>query len=493
MVGAMERFRKVKSGGATDGMVLALACVAQFMVVLDVSIVNVALPQIGRELHYSSVGLQWVVNAYVLTFAGFLLLGGRAADLFGRKKVFIGGLVLFSAASLAGGLAQTAGQLTAARAIQGLGGAILSPATLTIITTTFNDGHSRTRAIGIWSSVAGAGGATGAVFGGILTGYLGWRWVLFVNVPIGVAAIALTAAVLTEARRPSAGKLDIAGAITATGGLALLVYAIVSTDTHPWGSGRTISLLVAAAAILGLFVLIQARFASAPLMPLSLFRSRALSAANLTMLLLGACFFSMWYFLTLYMQVVHGFGPLKAGLLFLPMGLAIIAGAQVSIRLIGLLGAPRVLGVGLLLATAGFVWIAQLHASSTYLAGVLPGTLMTSFGVGLSFTPLAQTATSGVPFQMAGLASGLLNTSRQVGGSIGLAALATLATARTHVVIHSTPVKQALTTGYDRAFITASIVTLVALGVSLAIPRTRPPATETRTVRDFNPAAAPAD
>ncbi|HEX6392157.1 MAG TPA: MFS transporter [Acidimicrobiales bacterium] len=489
----MQRLRMLKAGQATDGMVLALACVAQFMVVLDVSIVNVALPQIGRELHYSSVGLQWVVNAYVLTFAGFLLLGGRAADLFGRKRVFIAGLGLFSLASLAGGLAQTAGELTVARAVQGLGGAILSPATLTIITTTFTDGQSRTRAIGIWSSVAGAGGATGAVFGGILTGYLGWRWVLFVNVPIGAVAIALSALVLTEARRPAAGKLDIAGAITVTGGLALLVYAIVSTDTHPWGSGRTILLLVAAAVILGLFVLIEARGASAPLMPLSLFKSRSLSVANLTMLLLGACFFSMWYFLTLYLQEVHGYSPLKAGLLFLPMGLAIIAGAQGSIRLISRLGAPRVLTLGLVLVAVGFVWIAQLNASSMYLSGVLPGTLMTSFGVGLSFTPLAQTATSGVPMQMAGLASGLLNTSRQVGGSIGLAALATVATARTHAVIHSTSVKQALTSGYDRAFLTASIVTLVALAASFFIPRTHPVVPEAAPALSLEPATAPAD
>lgn len=493
MVGGVQRLRMLKAGQATDGMVLALACVAQFMVVLDVSIVNVALPQIGRELHYSSVGLQWVVNAYVLTFAGFLLLGGRAADLFGRKRVFIAGLGLFSLASLAGGLAQTAGELTVARAVQGLGGAILSPATLTIITTTFTDGQSRTRAIGIWSSVAGAGGATGAVFGGILTGYLGWRWVLFVNVPIGAVAIALSALVLTEARRPAAGKLDIAGAITVTGGLALLVYAIVSTDTHPWGSGRTILLLVAAAVILGLFVLIEARGASAPLMPLSLFKSRSLSVANLTMLLLGACFFSMWYFLTLYLQEVHGYSPLKAGLLFLPMGLAIIAGAQGSIRLISRLGAPRVLTLGLVLVAVGFVWIAQLNASSMYLSGVLPGTLMTSFGVGLSFTPLAQTATSGVPMQMAGLASGLLNTSRQVGGSIGLAALATVATARTHAVIHSTSVKQALTSGYDRAFLTASIVTLVALAASFFIPRTHPVVPEAAPALSLEPATAPAD
>ena len=493
MVVGVQKLRDLRRSGATDGILLALACVAQFMVVLDVSIVNVALPQIGRELHFSSVGLQWVVNAYVLTFAGFLLLGGRAADLFGRKRVFIVGLAVFSLASLAGGFAQTAAQLTVARAVQGLGGAILSPATLTIITTTFNDGQSRTRAIGIWSSVAGAGGATGALFGGILTGYLNWRWVLFVNVPIGAAAIALSAVVLTEARRPSSGKLDIAGAVTATGGLALLVYAIVSTDTHPWGSARTIGLLAGAAALLGLFVFIEARVASDPLVPLSVFRLRSLTAANLTMLLLGACFFSMWYFLTLYLQEVHGYGPLKAGLLFLPMGLAIVAGAQASIRLIRRFGAQRVLMSGLLLAVGGFLWLSHVTASSSYLAGVFPGAVCTSFGVGLSFTPLAQTATSGVPMQMAGLASGLLNTSRQVGGSIGLAALATLAIARTHAVGHTLSVKQALTSGYDRAFLTAAVVTLVALAVAFALPRVRGVRPAAETVTELEPTAATAE
>jgi EmrB/QacA subfamily drug resistance transporter len=456
---------------STDAALLTLACVAQFMVVLDVSIVNVALPQIGRDLHYSPVGLQWVVNAYVLTFAGFLLLGGRAADLFGRRRVFLIGLALFSVASLLGGLAQTSAELTAARAAQGLGGAILSPATLTIITTTFTDGASRTRALGIWSSVAGAGGATGAVFGGILTGYLNWRWVLFVNVPIGAAAIAFTVVLLTEARRPTASKLDVAGAVTATGGLALLVYAIVSTDTHPWGSARTILLLLVGVALLGLFVLIEARLASAPLMPLSLFRSRSLAAANITMTLLGAVFFSMWYFLTLYLQDVHRYGPLKAGLLFLPMGLAIIAGAQTSIRLVGRLGAGRVLIIGLILVIGGFVWIAQLQASSTYLGGVLPGTLLTSFGVGLSFTPLASAATAGVPFQLAGLASGVLNTSRQVGGSIGLAALATLATARGKDAARTTSTAKALTSGYDHAFLVAAGIAFVALVAATALPR----------------------
>ncbi|HVA73202.1 MAG TPA: MFS transporter [Acidimicrobiales bacterium] len=479
---------RLRSRHGSDNTVLALACLAQFMVVLDVSIVNVALPPIGRELHYSSIGLQWVVNAYVLTFAGFLLLGGRAADIFGRKKVFLAGLGVFTLASLAAGIAQTSGELTAARAVQGLGGAILSPATLTIITTTFKDGLSRTKALGIWSSVGGAGGAAGAIFGGLLTGYLNWRWVFFVNLPIGALAVVLTILVLTEERRLAGGRLDIAGAVTATGGLALLVYAIVSTDTHPWGSARTILLLAAAAALIGVFVFIQVRVASAPLMPLSLFRSRALSVANLTMLVVGACFFSMWYFLTLYLQVVHGYGPLKAGLLFVPMAAAIVVGAQSSIRLVGRFGPPAVLIGGLVLAAGGYLWIAQLHASSSYVLGVLPGTLLTSLGMGLSFTPLAQTATGGVPVHMAGLASGLLNTSRQVGGSIGLAALATIASSRAAQEAHSRGVKQALTSGYDRAFLVAAVLSLVGVAVASLIPRVRSRQPDSQPEPAFTPA-----
>lgn len=487
----VSRIRWLRRDGSTDGMVLALACLAQFMVILDVSIVNVALPPISRELHYSSVGLQWVVNAYVLTFAGFLLLGGRAADIFGRKKVFLAGLAIFTLSSLAAGLAQSSAQLTTARAIQGLGGAVLSPATLTIITTTFKDGQARTRALGIWSSVGGAGGATGALFGGLLTGYLNWRWVFFVNLPIGAVALAMTVLVLTEERKLDGGRLDIAGAVTATGGLALLVYAIVSTDSHPWGSARTIGLLLAAAALLGVFVLVQAKVASYPLMPLSLFRSRPLSLANLAMFLVGAGFFAMWFFLTLYLQVVHGYSPLKAGLLFIPMGLVIIVGAQASIRLVGRFGPSRVLMAGLAVAAGGFFWMAQLDSSSSYVAGVLPGTVLTSLSLGLSFTPLAQIATSGVAPQMAGLASGLLNTSRQVGGSIGLAALATVAAARTKDLAHASTFKQALTSGYDRAFLVAAVLMLAGAVVAAAIPRVRRPAADLGSEPEV--AFAPAD
>jgi EmrB/QacA subfamily drug resistance transporter len=455
-----------------DGLILAIACVAQFMVVLDVSIVNVALPSIQNDLHYSPTGLQWVVNAYVLTFAGFLLLGGRTADLFGRKRVFLAGLALFSLASLLGGLAQNSGELTAARAAQGLGGAVLSPATLTIIMTTFTEGEGRHRALGAWSAVAGLGGAFGAILGGVLTSYLSWRWVLFVNIPIGAALGFAALTVLPERRRPDAARnLDVAGAILVTAGLATLVYAIVGTDVHPWGSTRTLSLLGIAAVLLIVFLAWQ-RVAREPLMPLSLFTSRWVSTANAVMLLLGVVFFSMWYFLSLYLQEVHGYGALKAGLLFLPMSAGIIVGAQFAGRVLAKVGPRRLLFAGLVLATAGFAWIAQVHATSSYVGGLLGGTLLISLGTGLSFAPLATAATTGVHWTQAGLASGVLNTSRQVGGSIGLAALATIATDRTNTYVGSGPLAHAsaLTAGYDRAFTVAAVITAVSALAALMIP-----------------------
>jgi EmrB/QacA subfamily drug resistance transporter len=463
-----------------DGVVLALVCVAQFMVVLDVSIVNIALPSIGHDLRYSATGLQWVVNAYVLTFAGFLLLGGRAADLFGRRRVFIGGLALFSLASLLGGFAQTSAELTAARALQGLGGAVLSPATLTIIMTTFREGAARNRALGLWSAMAGAGGAFGVILGGVLTDYLSWRWVLFVNVPIGAGAMLGAFAALSEGRRSDAERsLDIAGSLTATAGLGVLVYGIVGTATHPWGSLRTILLLAIAAVLLVAFVVVEARFARAPLMPLSLFRSRWVTGANITMLLTGIAFFSMWYFLSLYLQDVQRYGPLKAGLLFLPTSAAIIVGSQISSRAVTRFGARPVLFTGLVIGAGGFLWLSQLSATSSYVGGVLGGAVMTTFGIGLAFTPLAAAATTGVPWHQAGLASGVLNTSRQVGGSIGLAALATVATDHTNHLIAAahgaqTAIPAALTSGFDRAFATGAVIIAVAAVVGITLlPRVR--------------------
>ena len=471
-----------------DGLILALACVAQFMVVLDVSIVNVALPSIGRELHYSATGLQWVVNAYVLTFAGFLLLGGRAADLFGRRRVFVAGLALFTVASLAGGAAQTAGWLTAARAVQGIGGALLSPATLTIIVTTFPPDR-RARALGIWSAVAGAGGAAGSILGGILTSTLSWRWVLFVNIPIGVIATIAALAWLTEAARsgPEAGpgaapgvtpaaaprrRLDVAGAITVTAGLGVLIYAIVGTESHPWGSAQTIALLAAAAVLLAAFAVIEVRLAPVPLVPLELFRSRSVSAGNAVMFLVGAAFFSMWYFLSLFLQNVLGYSALRAGTAFVPMAVMIIVGAQASSRLLPRIGVRPLLMTGTLLAAAGFAWLSQIDPHASYWGQVFGPGCIIALALGVLFTPLAAAATTGVPPHQAGLASGVLNTSRQVGGSLGLAILATVATDRT-AALAGLGQRAALSSGYARAFELAAVVSLLAFAASLAIPPIR--------------------
>jgi EmrB/QacA subfamily drug resistance transporter len=405
---------------AHDGLILAIACVAQFMVVLDVSIVTVALPSIGRDLHYSATGLQWVVNAYVLTFAGFLLLGGRAADLFGQRRVYLSGMALFTVASLAGGIATDSAWLTAARAVQGIAGAVLSPATLTIIITTFS-ADRRARALGIWSAVAGAGGAAGSILGGVLTSALSWRWVLFVNIPIGVAAVVATLAWLPESRdragRGAAARLDVAGAVAVTAGLGALIYAIIGTGTHPWGSARTLSLLGAAAVLLAVFAIIELRLARTPLMPFGLFRSRSLSGSNLVMFLVGAAFFSMWYFLSLYLQNVLGASALKTGLAFLPMGVTIMIGAQASSRILPRTGVRPLLQAGTLLAAGGFAWLSAISPHASYWSHVFgPGCLI-SLALGLLFTPLAAAATAGVAASEAGLASGVLNTARQIGGA----------------------------------------------------------------------------
>jgi EmrB/QacA subfamily drug resistance transporter len=462
-----------------DWTILAIACVAQFMVVLDVSIVNVALPSIGRELHYSPTGLQWVVNAYVLTFAGFLLLGGRAADLFGRRRVYLFGLVLFTAASLVGGVAPNSAWLTAARALQGIGGAFLSPATLTIIVTTFS-GARLARALGTWSAVAGAGGAVGSVLGGVLTAELSWRWVLFVNIPIGLAATAAALFALTELRRApqdAAGSLDVGGAITVTASMGVLIYAVVGTGTHAWASRYTLSVLAIAVVLLAAFAVIELKAVRRPLVPFQLFRSRSVSGANAVMLLVGAAFFSMWYFLSLYMQNVLGYSALRAGMSFLPMALTIVIGAQVSSRLLPRTGVRPLLLTGTAIATGGFVWMSTIHAHSAYASHVLGPGASVALALGLLFTPLASAATAGVHYSEAGLASGVLNTSRQMGGSLGLAALATVAIDRTHSLLAhahgSAPTASALTAGYSRAFTVAAVLSAAALACSLAVPSLR--------------------
>src|SRR6476659_10156219 len=322
---------------------LILLCMAQFVVVLDASIVNVALPTIGRALHFSESQLPWVVNAYVLTFGGFLLLGGRMADLLGRRRIFMGGLVLFALASLAGGLATNSGQLIAARAVQGLGAAILSPAALSIVTTTFRDGAERNKALGVWGAVAGAGGAAGVLLGGVLTTWFGWQWVLWVNFPIGLIAAAIAPTLIAESRSEAETRhFDVAGAVSVTAGLSALVYALVDANNAGWGSLQTVGLLAASAALLGAFIVIERRSAS-PLMPFSIFRQRTVTGANVVGVLVGASLFSMFFFISLYMQQVLGYSAIHAGLSYLPLALTIIVTAGVASQLVTRVGFKPVL------------------------------------------------------------------------------------------------------------------------------------------------------
>src|SRR3954468_717051 len=412
---------------------LILCCAAQFMVILDVSIVNVALPSIRRDLGFSAVELQWVVNAYTLAFAGFLLLGGRAADLLGRRRVFVFGLALFSLASLAGGLSSSQGMLVAARAAQGLGGAVVAPATLAVLTTAFAEGHERNRALSAWGAMGAAGGAAGALLGGLLTQGLGWEWIFFVNVPIGLG-IALGARRFVDEGRPSQAQrryFDVAGAITVTAGLVVLTYGIVRTDVNGWGSAKTLATLGAGLALLAVFLVIEGRLSRRPLVPLRIFSSRMLAGANIVVFLLGASVFAMWYFVSLYMQQVLGYTPIEAGLAFLPMTAMIIIGSATAGKLTRRAGAGPVLPVGMGLQAAGMALFSGISANGSYLGDILIPSILVSTGIGLSFVPVTIAAMSGARASEAGLASGLVNTSRQVGGSLGLAILATVASAHT--------------------------------------------------------------
>jgi EmrB/QacA subfamily drug resistance transporter len=451
-------------------LVLAVVCVAQFMVVLDISIVNVALPSMKSDLHMSQNALGWVLNAYTLTFAGFLLLGGRAADLWGRRRLFLIGVAVFSLTSLIGGLAQSGGELIGARALQGLGGAVLSPATLTILTTTFTEPRARARALGMWSAVAGAGGATGVLAGGVLTDLLSWRWILFINVPIGILVLVVARVAIAESKgqgeRPT---LDWAGAFTITGGLIAAVYGIVSTDSHSWGSGFVLGYLALGVALLATFVVIETRHRH-PLMPLRLFRSRNLTGANLIMMLIGSVMFSLFFFLSQFLQDVQGYSPLRTGFAFLPMPLAIIIGTQISSRIVGRIGARRLLAVGMSISAVGLLLLSRLHPGSGYLLHVgIPGAIIT-FGIGMSFVPVTLSATTDVDPRDAGLASGLINTTRQIGGSLGLAALLTISASRAGDLVGSAP-GVAQTAGYARAYEVGAVLLFVAAAVAITLLR----------------------
>jgi EmrB/QacA subfamily drug resistance transporter len=458
-------------------LTLVLCCLAQFMVVLDVSIVNVALPSISADLDFDPASLAWVVNAYTLAFAGFLLLGGRAADLLGRREVFAGGLALFALASLAGGLAQSELALVAARAAQGLGGAVVAPATLSILTTGFPEGRERNRALGYWGATGAVGGASGALLGGVLTEALSWRWILLVNVPIGLVG-ALAALRVVQAGRRHAGAtrdFDLAGAFTVTVGLVVLTYGIVRTDEHGWGSARTLLTLAAGAALLAVFLVVEGRLAERPLVPLRIFASRALSGANVVVFCLGGSVFAMWYFVSLYLQQVLGYSPIEAGVAFLPMPITIAACTQAATRLTGRYGAGPVLAAGMALIAAGMLLFARIAPDGGYLSDVLGPALLCSAGIGFSFVPVTIAATNGVERTEAGLASGLVNTSRQMGGSLGLALLATVATQRTAGLTGDAPRLEALTEGFQRAFALGAAIALAGALVSALVLTVRAP------------------
>ncbi|MGA9875798.1 MAG: MFS transporter [Solirubrobacteraceae bacterium] len=476
-------------------LALMLLAMTQFVIVIDASIVNVALPSIGAHLHFSRDNLSWVVNAYTLTFGGFLLLGGRLADLLGRRRMFMVGLVLFSLASLGGGLAQSEAWLITARAIQGLGAAIVSPAALSIITTTFAEGAERNRALGIWGAVAGAGGAAGVLLGGILTSGLSWRWVLFVNVPIGIAAAALAPRLLLESRADDGTEgFDIPGAVTVTAGLALLVYAVVDAVNVGWGATSTLLRLAGAAVLIAAFVAIELRQRH-PLLPFSIFRLRTLRGADIVGLLIGMSLFSMFFFISLYLQDVLHFSPIKAGLSYLPLSVGIILSAGAASQLVTRVGFKPVLITGMLLIAVGLLWFSQVRApGGSFLADVLGPSILASLGLGFSFVPVTIAAVTGIKPQEAGLASGLINTSQQVGGALGLAILATVANSRTqsllHAGTHSSVV--ALTKGFDRAFLVGAGFAIAGAILTALLISSRDSREQAEAARRGEPAVSPA-
>lgn len=473
-------------------LALVLLASAQFVVVLDASIVNVALPSIGRELQFSQGDLAWVVNAYVLVFGGFLLLGGRAADLLGRRRMFMVGLLLFAFASLLGGLSSTETQLIASRALQGMGAALLSPAALSIVTTTFSEGAERNRALGVWGAVAGSGGAAGVLLGGVLTDGLGWEWVLWVNVPIGVAAAALAPALLAESRAESRTRhFDAFGAVTVTAGLSLLVFALVDATSAGWGSTQTVALLAVAVALIVAFVAVELRSA-APLVPFRIFRLRTLTGANVTGLLVGASLFSMFFFVSLYMQQVLGYDALDAGLAYLPLALTIIVSAGLASQLVTRLGFKPVLVVGLSLIAIGLVWFSQVSVGGSFVGDLLFPSLLAAAGLGFAFVPVTIAAVSGVSAQDSGLASGLINTSQQIGGALGLALLATIANGRTDDLVQaagSAPaaLPGALTEGFQAAFLAGAGIAVLGIVAALVLIR----GADSRAVVGAEPAPVP--
>jgi EmrB/QacA subfamily drug resistance transporter len=414
-------------GHVNPWLVLVLVCMAQFMVILDATIVNVALPSIQADLDMSDADLQWIVNAYALVFGGFLLLGGRAGDLVGRKRIFLVGLVIFTVASLLNGLAPSSEFLIVFRGLQGLGAALVAPAALSIITTTFVEGPERAKAMSVWAAIAVGGGAAGLLIGGILVEYVSWPWIFYVNVPVGIAVFVASMRFVPESKDERAHKsFELAGAVTVTAGLVILVYAIVKAQEKGWGSLHTLGVGGIALALLAAFVVIERRSIE-PLVRLSIFRVRTVRASNVAMFFVAAGLFAMFFFTTLYLQRVLGYSPLQAGLAFLPFTAGIIVGAGLSQALVARLGARELPLIGMTMAIAGMLLFTRLQPDGTYVTDLLPGIILASIGMGLTFVPITLIATSGIPDSDAGLASGLYNTSQQIGGALGLAILSTLA------------------------------------------------------------------
>ncbi len=483
-------FATDSSSSTNRWLILVIACLAQFMVVLDTTIVNVALPSIQRGLHFSPSSLQWVVNAYTLIFGGFLLLGGRASDLIGRKRLFSIGVALFSLASLLNGLASSPTMLIIGRGLQGLGGALLSPAALSIITTTFTGQQERARALGVWSAIAAGGGAVGLLLGGVLTDLVSWPWIFIVNVPVGAIALALTLRFVPESRIDAKHRaFDVAGGISVTTGLVVLVYAIVKAQAFGWGSARTLGLIAAALVLLAAFMAIERR-SVAPLIRLSIFRIRTLAVADVVLLLVASGLFGMFFFASLYVQDILGYSPLRAGLAFLPVTAGIALGAGAAQQLIKRFGVRNLAIGGITLAAAGLAVLTQLPVHGSYVGNLLSGLLPMSIGMGLTFVPITLLATGGVDGEDAGLASGLFNTAQQVGGSLGLAILSTLAASQTSSLLHG-PVTQgaalaARVSGYHVAFgVAAGMLALGAVIMAVVLRRRHVAAL------DLEPAAEP--
>ena len=473
-------------------LALALLATTQFVIVLDAAIVNVAIPSIGDDLHFSPENLTWIPNAYALTFGGFLLLGGRMADLLGRRRLFMIGLFVFSVGSLLGGLSATEEQLIAFRALQGLGAALLAPSALSMVTNMFAEGAERNKALGVWGAVSGSGGAAGVLLGGVLTEYAGWEWVLWVNVPIGIIAALLAPRLLVESRKEDDNKtFDAFGAVTVTAGLSLLVYGLVDAVNAGWGSSKTLLVLAGATALLAIFVVNELR-SSAPIMPFRIFRLRTLTGANVVGLLVGAALFAMFFFLSRYMQQVLGYSALKAGLCYLPLALAIIGSAGAASVLVTRLGFKPVLIAGMGLCAIALVWFAQVPVDGSYVKNLLGPMVIAAVGLGFAFVPVTIAAVSNISADDSGLASGLINTSQQVGGALGLAVLGTIASSRTNDLVaasggNPSTLPDALTEGFQRAFLAGAGFAVLGIIATLILVR----GSDSRAIVGANPAELP--